>query len=44
MIGENDDDGGASRCVRLAPLAECGSLRSPPAYGLPNTMDECAAH
>lgn len=44
MIVENDEDGGASRLVRLAPLAEYGSLRSPSAYGLPNAIEECAAH
>lgn len=44
MTDEDNDDGGASRRVRLAPLAEYGSLRSPHAYGLPSAMDECAAH
>ena len=44
MTEEDNDDDGAGRQVRLAPLAEYGSLRSPPAYGLPSTMDECAAH
>jgi len=44
MTEEDNDDGGAGRLVRLAPLAEYGSLRSPPAYGLPCAMGGCTAH
>ena len=43
MTDEDNDDGGAGRLVRLAPLAGCGSLRSPFAYGLPCAVDECTA-